>query len=181
MVGVEGGLMAIIHLVLKRPILGVLGVVGVLAVEFGGYPVGNAVTESVRSAGCAIEDAKTESITFLNGQAGLVEERYRVIAGATEMFRDMGYVFEDARKDMSAFLNGQSVRAEARYRPFGNAMTTRTRGMIRSVTDTPSIARSFIIKPNPIQVSARERSPVMTVSPSTGKQSEERSLPAGFR
>ena len=79
MVGVEGGLMAIIHLVLKRPILGLLGVTMVVVSEFNDYPVAYNITRDFAYVSCAIEDAQKEAGKFFQSKVILADNRRNII------------------------------------------------------------------------------------------------------
>lgn len=67
MVGVEGGFMAMIHYVLKRPIAGLLGVAGLVGAELGGYPVLDSTVVKIRGTCIAIAEAP-ENISGLVGR-----------------------------------------------------------------------------------------------------------------
>ncbi|MEI8343902.1 MAG: hypothetical protein WCF93_03065 [Candidatus Moraniibacteriota bacterium] len=97
MVGVEGGLMAIIHLVLKRPILGLLGAAGVLAVELGDYPVGSMVTKSFRIVGCEIKSARDGLVAELN--------EYPAVRTASQSIRSFEYELGSSRDKLLVELN----------------------------------------------------------------------------
>jgi hypothetical protein len=70
-----GGVMAMIHLVLKRPIYGALGVTGAIIVGFGGYPVIETVSESVRQVSGAIDRSLEDGTGFLAGKLEIADRR----------------------------------------------------------------------------------------------------------
>lgn len=77
MVGMGGGMMAMIHLVLKRPIIGVLGAAGIFVIESDGRPIPEIVTESVRSVGRVIDGSLDDGVGFLSGKLELADRRRR--------------------------------------------------------------------------------------------------------
>jgi hypothetical protein len=65
MIGISGGLMAVIHLILKYPIIGVLGFVAILAGEVNGYQVTGQVSyEQIAFVKHETERIVTEGISM---------------------------------------------------------------------------------------------------------------------
>ncbi len=75
MVGIGGGFMALLHLVLKRPIVGVLGVTMVVVSELNDYPVAYNITKDFTYVSCAIEDAQKEAGKFFQSKVILTDNR----------------------------------------------------------------------------------------------------------
>ncbi len=177
MVGVEGGLMAIIHLVLKRPILGVLGVAGLIAVEVNDYPLGDTVMDSIRSVGFSIEDARADSVASLIDQTELVEKRYHIIGNVSESLRDAGYALEDVRENMLAFLDEQAKITEEWYHSFDTRKEAHAAGTTRLVTETPSTAQLLVANHNAIRLPFEKS----IMEPLSTERRIVVQLPAGFR
>lgn len=85
MVGIEGGFMAIIHLILKRPIIGVCAAASLIGAELNGYPVFDSAIASVRETCLAIGNAPEGMDKILErGLIRLSERRNRQLAAGLE-------------------------------------------------------------------------------------------------
>lgn len=204
MVGIEGGLMAIIHLVLKRPILGLLGATGVLVVELGNYPVGDMMSKSVKTAGYEIKSARDELVAELNdvpvvkrvsrsassawselGNArdGLLVElnKYKTDEVFSALAQSSESAIEDARKKTLFFLDEKMMFVAKQLNP------DKKEGFKKNLdvkTETAKMQNEKTKKPfllNGDQVAVRlsaEKGNVMP--PSNEKQETKVQIPASF-